>query len=186
MIRNVHESWPKCSLRKPFTVMTRVTEWFLRLIMQGLLNWRKLVNIRDEKDLWPRNSIKLFLWHIKRKRNRWWEKKDNRENPQRNTARHLTMPLYLSCLSVFALVSALSILTRLFEWSLVVSTLMMPEYEDFCLWVSVDIGPGLVCYLFTVTGSVLFWFLLSSVNNLVFGIATFNNHLHYKNAAPFY
>jgi hypothetical protein len=87
--------------------------------------------------------------------------------PQRNTARHLTISLSLSCLSVFALISALSILNRLFEWILVVANLMMLEYEHICLWVSFDTGPDLVCYLFAVTGSVLPWFLLSSLNNLV-------------------
>jgi len=89
------------------------------------------------------NSINLFLWHIVRKGNRWVrEERHQSKVPQRNTARHLTMLLSLSCLSVFALISALSILTRLFEWSLVVATLMMPEYEHFCLWVSVDSGVG--------------------------------------------
>jgi hypothetical protein len=67
------------------------------------------------------------------KGNRWVrEERHQSKVPERNTARHLTRPLSLSCLSVFALISALSILTRLFEGSLVVATVMMPEYEHFC------------------------------------------------------
>ena len=46
------------------------------------------------------------------------EERHQSKVPQRNTARHLTMLLSVSCLSVFALISALSILTRLLEWSL--------------------------------------------------------------------